>query len=1099
MKRRKGKNLAIGILCCMLVFMGIGYAALSQVLKVTTTGNVTGQWNIYIYSADLNTETDTNKIIDTTKATSSITDRINATINVSFNEPGEYALYDIVVKNEGNIDAELKNINLTTEANLDNFDVETIGLGTGTKNLKNNPTFSGVNLLANNELSFQLKITFDKDKNLTELPSPDTEYKFTISMNYVQKTSNTSGGGGGTTDDPNAPDFTVDDTGKIVAYNSSKITENDGYLIVPATNSEGKAITSIGEESFAKPNVAEIYYSQSGKSNHGFIIYDSQNYEQLKQSLEKYIKANNSNWSEIFVCLENDCNLPADTDIDYNRYYFDLSKNELTSAVKIKKLDLTQAVNLREIEDYAFSESPLISVLFNDGLETIGEDAFSSCQLENIDLPKSLTTIGASAFDENPLKNVTILDNITSLGNYAFGNIENLTIGMSVIPENGFGDITNLHVLNTVTSIDEDSFGDIENLTIEMKNIPRRAFYYNSGLKKVTLEGVESIGESAFEYCRQMEKLVIPNSVIYIGHNAFSDTGLYEIEILPKNLTMESYAFGSSSLDKLIVGIENVPDNAFSMTINDLVLLDTVKTIGYSAFDDVRNSVVIPSSVKEIGGGAHFRDVKKMTIGMENIPGSIADHHNLETLELLDTVRTIGDYAFAYTLLTELIIPNGVTTIGRSSFQANKITKLTIPSSVTTIGDEAFRGNLISNLSIESGVTEIGGSAFAFNQITNLSLPNSLTEIWQCAFEQNQISNLTIPSSVVDIDDRAFSSNQITSLIFEDTEQNPSKLEVLSGFTNNYISELKIPRSVVTIYGSAFDNNRITNLEIPSNVEEIEYSTFSSNQISTLKFEDTKDNPSRLKKLSGFGRNQISSVTIPQNVTTINDGAFSENKISSITLPDSVETIGNSAFSSNQISNLEIPSSVTKISNGAFGSNQISSLNFQDSEDNPSNLKELSGFENNLLTSVVIPNNVSLIGYNAFRSNQIVNIIIPSGVTTIEEYAFDSNKLINVIIPSNVVAIGGSAFSNNSLTSIEFKEIDDSSSKLNSISYHSFENNKLTSVIIPQNVTDIGNNAFAQNPNLTAITFKRSESSMNEVTLGENWKPESTTVAYDPS
>ena len=293
MKRRNGKNLAIGILCCMLVFMGIGYAALSQVLKVTTTGNVTGQWKIYIDSADLNTETNTNKIIDATKATSSISsDKLTATTNVSFNEPGEYALYDIVVKNEGNIDAELKNINLTTEANLDNFDVETIGLGTGTKNLKNNPTFSGVNLLANNELSFQLKITFDKDKNLTELPSPDTEYKFTISMNYVQKTSNTSGGGGGTTDDPNAPDFTVDDTGKIVAYNSSKITENDGYVVIPAANSEGKAITSIDKSSFAKSNIT-VFYTEDEEG----VIIDAtteEEYLEIKARVEELMNEDGS-------------------------------------------------------------------------------------------------------------------------------------------------------------------------------------------------------------------------------------------------------------------------------------------------------------------------------------------------------------------------------------------------------------------------------------------------------------------------------------------------------------------------------------------------------------------------------------------------------------------------------------------------------------------------------------------------------------------------------------------------------------------------------------------------------------------------------------
>ena len=452
MKRRKGKNLAIGILCCMLVFMGIGYAALSQVLKVTTTGNVTGQWKIYIDRADLNTETDTNKIIDTTKATSSITDRINATINVSFNEPGEYALYDIVVKNEGNIDAELKNINLTTEANLDNFDVETIGLGTGTKNLKNNPTFSGVNLLANNELSFQLKITFDKDKNLTELPSPDTEYKFTISMNYVQKTSNTSGGG--TTDDPNAPDFTVDDTGKIVAYNSSKIvTDSDGYVVIPAANSEGKAITSIDRSSFVKSNITMVYDIT------GCYIDAATEEEYLKikarveESMNGDGSGSDSGLESMKIYWTKEKEIPTDAE-EITKYYFNSETNEIEESVtQFEKVDLTQATSLEEIGNETFSESPITSIKFNEGLKRIGESAFENSQLSgSIKFPSTLESIGDYAFTDSDLEEISKFSNkLKTIGDYAFFKCVALT---------SIGDIP-----SSLTYIGQSAFGQTPNLT----------------------------------------------------------------------------------------------------------------------------------------------------------------------------------------------------------------------------------------------------------------------------------------------------------------------------------------------------------------------------------------------------------------------------------------------------------------------------------------------------------------------------------------------------------------------------------------------------------------------------------------------------------
>ena len=48
MRDRKKRNTIIGVLCCLLVFMGVGYAILSQTLTINGIGNVKGNWNVEI-------------------------------------------------------------------------------------------------------------------------------------------------------------------------------------------------------------------------------------------------------------------------------------------------------------------------------------------------------------------------------------------------------------------------------------------------------------------------------------------------------------------------------------------------------------------------------------------------------------------------------------------------------------------------------------------------------------------------------------------------------------------------------------------------------------------------------------------------------------------------------------------------------------------------------------------------------------------------------------------------------------------------------------------------------------------------------------------
>ncbi len=74
----------------------------------------------------------------------------------------------------------------------------------------------------------------------------------------------------------------------------------------------------------------------------------------------------------------------------------------------------------------------------------------------------------------------------------------------------------------------------------------------------------------------------------------------------------------------------------------------------------------------------------------------------------------------------------------------------------------------------------------------------------------------------------------------------------------------------------------------------------------------------------------ITSVIIPNTVTSIGQFAFSNNIITSVIIPNTVTSIGRSAFEQNKLTNVTIPSSVTLIARYAFAYNKITSITFPD-------------------------------------------------------------------------------------------------------------------------------------------------------------------------
>ena len=278
--------------------------------------------------------------------------------------------------------------------------------------------------------------------------------------------------------------------------------------------------------------------------------------------------------------------------------------------------------------------------------------------------------------------------------------------------------LTNINIPNSVTTIGEHAFSDCDSLT--SINIPN---------------SVTTIGDGSFEYCVSLTSITIPNSVVTIIGNPFLDWH--------GNLYNESKAFIYE--DHVLFNKNKTILIAYIAKGTNYTIPNSVTTIGDTAFWDCDSltSINIPNSVTTIGKGA-FSGCDSLT--SINIPNS---------------VTTIGDYAFDDCgSLTSINIPNSVTTIGEGAFlRCNSLTNINIPNSVTTIGKCAFYDcKSLTSINIPNGVTTIGKGAFAWcKSLTSINIPNSVTTIGDEAFRNcASLTNINIPNSVTTIEKWAF-------------------------------------------------------------------------------------------------------------------------------------------------------------------------------------------------------------------------------------------------------------------------------------------------------------------------------------------------------
>ena len=512
----------------------------------------------------------------------------------------------------------------------------------------------------------------------------------------------------------------------------------------------------------------------------------------------------------------------------------------------LSKVDFGNAV--KSIGSYSFAVNKLIeSIEFPDSLESIGDNAFTTYtddyrnsyvenKLKSVKFGKGLKTIGDNAFDYNrKLTNIEFTgENLTSIGTYAFEYCYSLT----ELNLKGNGET----VIGYCAFCGNDALKKISLAGI--KTINDGAFQNCGDLNSVNFgEGLLSIGICAFFNCPNIETVSLPESLTTINNGAFKECSkLTSIDIPNKVTELNDYTFANCT------SLKNVSIGSSCTSISSTAFVGTSSIDRITVSEDNKN-------LTAVDGVLYNKDMTTLVLYPKNCSGEFA---------VPDTVTTIADYAFDNSPnITKVTIGKNVKTIGTGAFRNCKsLETVVFEDSDTikkTIGNYAFNNcPALSKVDFGNAVKSIGSYSFAVNKlIESIEFPDSLESIGDNAFTtytdgsyvENKLKSVKFGTGLKTIGFCAFNGNK--------------KLETVE-FTGNNLTSIK---------DEAFSNCiALSELNITGNGLVIDYDAF-------------------------YGNYALKSLTLGTGVKTINFKAFEEcTSLETVNIGNDVETIGSRAF-----------------------------------------------------------------------------------------------------------------------------------------------------------------------------------------------------------
>lgn len=296
--------------------------------------------------------------------------------------------------------------------------------------------------------------------------------------------------------------------------------------------------------------------------------------------------------------------------------------------------------------------SNLKEVILEEGIEEISGRAFDSCsKVKEWKLPKSLKRIGPCAFSNISVEEFNIPENVESIA-ATFISSSNLS-RINVDSNNKY-----------FTSVDGILFDKDSTRLIKYPE-------NRDGNSYEVPNTVKTIDANAFISCKNLQTIVIADSVEKIGDFAFDGSKLKTINL------------GG--------GITNISNKPF-----------------YGAWNLTNINVITENDKYESENGILFN--KGKTILIKYPPAII----NGEVYEIPNTVVEIGPQSFYRSQIKNVIIPSSVKKIGSESFfQCYNLEEVNLPEGLERIEWRALYGcHKIKTIVVPSSVTFIDGGAF---------------------------------------------------------------------------------------------------------------------------------------------------------------------------------------------------------------------------------------------------------------------------------------------------------------------------------------------------------------------------------------------------
>lgn len=457
-----------------------------------------------------------------------------------------------------------------------------------------------------------------------------------------------------------------------------------------------------------------------------------------------------------------------------------------------------------------------------------------------------------------------------------------------------------------------------------------------------------------------------------------------------------------------------------SLNVSSVFIPATVRSIGDSAFGYCKFLATVT-----FAEGSQLKSIERAAFyGTEHA------HPRFKEIKIPDSVETIGNGAFYDCRdLERITLPSALQKLSNSTFyDCTALSEVTFPASLKTIEKSAFSGcRNLSKVELPASLTTIQSYVFDRCSALKTVFYDGSLERWSQINTSNDFLGYSSPSLVMDDYTAQF-------ILVEDgpfAEPIPKKTVTITKYTGTE-STVILPSTIsgwpVTKIGEAAfqDNTTITSVTIPANVTEIGSNAFAG--CTNLTSVHYAGDWSNLTIQSGNPAVQdaanaplfdfdfilnntaviviryngtAADVTIPSRykgkpVTMIDHAAFFNSVVTSVTIPDSVTSIDDNAFGfCSQLTNISIPNSVTSIGFSAFA--HCTSLK-----------------------SITLPSSLNSISEALFSGcSQLTTIHIPDSVSSIGSYAFyNCGKLETIRIPVSVTSIGGCAFAGcpNSMT-----------------------------------------------------------------------------------